>query len=254
MKKQKDDSIVITRVEEGVFSCVLVGKTPLVMNRMAGKAKRELLYPRTKSRADRAASIKHNPVAEYTDSVSTVTEGPTLLVIPGAAPKRAMASAALDMPGSARKAVIGRLTWIPDLWLSVYGKPFLFMAVVRMSDIKRTPDIRTRAILPRWAVPVTIRFAVPMLNPTQLLNLLNAAGFYVGIGDGRNEKGALNFGQFRVLGAAAAEKDKELQAIMKEDRKVQMRALAEPEPYDDESAELLTWYEAERKVRGRVAA
>ena len=254
--KSKDtENLVVSRVDEGIFSCVLVGRTPLLLNRMTAKAKRELLYPSAKkTAADKATNLKHDPIAEYRDAAETFDNGPTLLAIPGAAPKQSMAAAALDMPGNAKKAVIGRLSWVPDRLLPVYGKPFLFMTVTRMANIQRTPDIRTMCIVPEWIVPVTFRFAIPMLNPTMLINLLLAAGLYVGIGDGRPQKGKLSFGQFNVLSETQAKEDINVQKILSQGRAVQTKAFAKPEPFDKDTAELLGWYELEFKARGRQAA
>lgn len=80
----------------------------------------------------------------------------------------------------------------------IYGVPRLYMAGVRSSDMKRTPDIRTRAILPEWACRVSVKYAMPALTHQAVANLLASGGMCSGIGDGRVEKGHLNFGLFRV--------------------------------------------------------
>src|SRR5689334_15123481 len=145
--KENDETIVVTEVSEGRIDAVLVGRSPLILNRMAEKAKRQLLFPSSrKTAADKAATMKHNPLEEFRASAHQLAQGPTLLGFQSAGVKRAIASAALDMPGSVSKAKIGRLAWVPGEHLSVYGRPEIFMTVVRMADINRTPDIRTFAI------------------------------------------------------------------------------------------------------------
>lgn len=255
-KIEAEEPIIITQVEEGSLSAVLVGRSPLVLNRMAEKAMQQILYPSPKkTTADKAATMKHNPIEEYRNSVERLPDGPTLLAIQSAAPKKALAAAALDIPGSATKAKIGRLTWVPGQYLPIYGTPHIFMSIVRMADMNHTPDVRTRAIVPQWAIPLSINFVEPMLNPTIILNLLVAAGLYIGIGDGRNQKGGLNFGQFEVMSSAVAKQNKDVQAIFAQGRNVQVAAMDDPDPYDTQTAELLSWFELERKTRGkRIAA
>lgn len=248
----RDEQIIVTEVEEGSINVVLVGKTPLVLNRMSEKAKRTILLPpNRKTAADKASTLKHNPMEEYRASANRLENGPTLLAIPAAAPKRALAAAAIDLPGSAKKAQIGRLTWVPGEYLPVYGTQKFIMSVVRCADINRTPDIRTRAIVREWAIPMSINFIRPILNVTVILNLLSAAGLYIGIGDGRNEKGALNFGQFKVMSEAEAKSNRAVQTIMQQAREAQEQAFAEPEPYDPESAELMTWFDMQLQTRGK---
>jgi hypothetical protein len=251
-KQEKDETIIVTEVHEGRVDAVLVGRSPLLLNRMAEKAKRELLFPSgRKTSADKAANMKHNPLEEFRASAHQLPIGPTLLGFQAAGVKRAIASAALDMPGSVSKAKIGRLAWVPGEILGVYGQPQIFMTVVRMADMNRTPDIRTFAIVPRWAIRVQVEFVEPLVNPTVILNLLIAAGMYIGIGDGRNEKGKLSYGQFQVMSTVQAEADPAVQKIFSEGRDAQLAALDNPEPYNDETGELLTWFDAEVKTRGK---
>lgn len=253
--KEKDDSIIVTEVMEGRLDAVLVGRSPLLLHRMAEKAKRELLMPTgRKTSADKAANLKHNPLEEYRDSAIRLSTGPTLLGFRSAGVKQAVASAALDMPGSVSKAKIGRLAWVPGEHLSVYGRQQLFMTVVRMADINKTPDIRTLAIVPKWVIPISVNFVEPLLNPTVILNLLVAAGLYIGIGDGRNEKGKLTYGQFEVMSVTQAQADPNVQEIFAEARDAQIEAMQNPKPYDEETRELLTWFETEIRTRGKKLA
>lgn len=250
--KENDDIIVVTEVMKGSVDAVLVGESPLVLNRMSEKAKRILLLPSPRmTSADKAANQKHNPMEEFRASADRLPHGPTLLAIKASAPKKAIASAALDLPGSASKAKIGRLAWVPGEYLPVYGLPQIFMEVVRMKDINRTPDIRTRVIIARWAIPIRVNFVEPILNPTTIIKLLSAAGLYIGVGDGRNEKGSLTFGQFQVMSTAQAQKDKDVKSIFAQGRSEQTKAMANPEPYDDQTAELLSWFTQEMKTRGK---
>jgi hypothetical protein len=253
MKKRDDNhEISILAISQAAVTLHVLGTTPLVYNRMAEKARRELLLPRgRKTAADRAATLKHNPLEEYRASVYRYTDDtqPTRLCFPAPAFKSALATAALDLPG-ARKAQIGRLTWVAGTEVEIYGVPKLMMSVVRSADPNRTPDIRTRAVVPRWACKVTINYVQPQLSAQSIANLLSAAGVLVGIGDFRQEKGKGSYGQFQLVEATDMEW---CDVVLNGGRKAQDAALEHPKPYDAETAEQLDWFGAEIVRLGRAA-
>lgn len=242
----------ILPIQQGTTLFRIVGMSPLIFNAVSQKSKNELLLPSgRKNAAARAQSLKHDPIEEYRNSVYRTLgdDPPTRLCFPAAAFKRGMATAALDIPG-ATKSSVGRLSWAVGDKVAIYGCPELFMAVVRSADMGHTPDIRTRAILPRWACEIRINYVRPQLSEHNVINLLVAAGLLCGIGDGRQEKGALNYGQYRIV---EDPKDKEFFEIIKEGRKVQDAALLSPKAYDDDTLSLYSWA-TEEIARRRKAA
>lgn len=245
----------ILKINTGNAYCCVLGTSPLILNRMSEKAKHELLMPHGRKTAiEKAVTLKHRPVDEYRASAHRISDeaAETYLAVPSAAIKRAISTAALDLPGT-KKAQIGRLTWVPGDYVGVFGVPKLYMTIVRQADMNRTPDVRTRAIVPEWACRVTIRYAMPLITSQAVANLLAAAGITVGVGDGRQEKGALSFGQFEVVD----EQNEDFQRIMATGgREAQQTAMEVPVAYDDETTELLSWYDTElasRRTKGKVA-
>ena len=249
-KSEAVSEITILEISQGSMEFAIVGTSPYYFNRMSEKAKRTLLLGgRKKTDADKAANLKHNPPEEYRDSVYRYADDnhATRLKVPCPAFKGVMTTAALVLPGT-RKTEIGRLVWMPDRFLDFYGIPKLAMDVVRSSDIARTPDIRTRAILPRWACRVEVRFVTPNLNSKSIANLMAAGGIVAGVGDYRQEKGKGNFGQFRCCNLDDPEY---LDIVKNEGRKAQDAALHHYEAYDAETEELLSWFSAEVVRLGR---
>lgn len=225
----------------------VVGTSPLILNRMSRKAELSLLIGGArKNAAERAATLKHNPVTEFHDAPYTLSpEAPTLVGVLASAFKGAMCTAALDLPGT-KKAQIGRLVYVEGDYVAVWGRPQLHMSVVRSADINRTPDIRTRAILARWACDVDIRHVTSLINAQAIFNLMSAAGVTCGIGDWRPEKGKGSYGQFALVNAADPEY-LELKAIGREQ---QVAAMAAADPYDSESLDLLRFWREEIARRG----
>ena len=254
MATTKSVELDVLKVEHGQIEFLVLGTTPLILNRMSEKVMRELLMPKgRKTAADKAANLKHNPMEEFRASpyIDPDESGPTYLQHLASAFKGAIKSAALDLPGSS-KAQIGRLTWVNGERISIYGVPEIFLSVTRSADINKTPDVRTRAIVPEWAARVSVSFVKPNLREQAVANLLASAGLTQGIGDWRPGKGAGTYGQFELVG----EDDPRFQHITKTGgRAAQKAAMESPQPYDQESAELLEWFQVEAKQRGfKVAA
>jgi hypothetical protein len=247
-KTNAADELSVVEVKEGRIEFCVLGKTPLILNRMSQKAERELLLPRKKTAADKAANLKHNPIEEYRASayLASGNDVPTRVLIPSTAFKGALRSVAVDIPGAA-KAQIGRLTYVPTDYTHVFGVPKLFMSVTRSADMNRTPDIRTRLIVPKWACRLAITYVQPILRDQTVANLLAAAGIMRGVGDWRPEKGAGNYGQFTLVDA----RDAEFKRIVEEGgTAAQDAAITDPECYDAESAELLSYFTEEATRRG----
>lgn len=243
--------IDVVRLEKGRLIAWLVGETPLYFNRMAAKAKRELLLPRGRlTGTQKATKLKHAPLAEFVDSAYMRRRagdvGATKLLMAGAAPKMAASGAALRMPSAVSKTEIKQLLSVPAEYCEVWGIPRLDMSVVRMAGISRTPDIRTRARVDRWAMRVCYEWVQPMLNGTKVETLIHAGGVVCGIGDWRIEKGGPN-GGYRV----AEEDDKELLDILASGGfDAQAAALEDAVCANDETEELMVWYTDELMRRG----
>lgn len=252
-KKLELDAPAFLSVRRGKVDVFVVGTSPFIYNAVSEKTRQELLFPRRRrTDADRAElGPKHDPLREYRDSCYAHMghDRATRLMCPVGAFKKAMETAALDMPG-VTKARIVRQVWIDERDVDMYGTPQIYMAIVRNSDINRTPDVRTRAVLPEWACRFSVGYAEPLVKPEWISMLLAAAGIYCGIGDGRQEKGH-GHGQFELV----QPNDKRYLAIIKAGGRVpQDNALRTPEPYDLETARLLSWWlEESKRPSARVA-
>lgn len=246
-KKEENTEITIQPLKRGTVKLRIIGVTPLFQNRMAEKAKQQLLVgSQKKGKADRAA-IKHHPLEEFRNSAEILPDGPTALGLRVVAVKAAMATAALETPGLTKSSA-QRLLFMPGDFVPLYGTPQLRMDVVRSADIARTPDVRTRCFLPKWGAEVTIHFITPQLSVQSVVSLLCNAGVLVGVGDFRQEKGKGAFGSFRVLGEG--EKDAEWDDLVKKHgRAAQRAALDEPEYADRDTEDLMEFFHSEVKRR-----
>ena len=252
MATNKTDNSVeinIMEVARSEITFMVRGDTPIILNAMSEKARQQLLLPPVKKNAAaKASTLKHDPLEEFAGSMyrARSADSPTEIVVPATAFKSALQGAALDIPG-ATKSQIGRLAYVVGDEICLYGIPQLLMSTTRCRDINRTPDIRTRAIVPEWACYVTIRHTTPILKSQDVMQLFSAAGYTQGIGDWRIQKGSGNYGAFSLVG----DDDEAFQRIISEGgREAQLAAIDAPISYNADTDRLLAWFGAEAKRRG----
>jgi hypothetical protein len=245
----------------------LMSETPLYMNCMAEKARQQLLFPAPKmTQVEKEMNQKHDPITEFGSSMyrlrdnshylSTVIypdrprEMPTRLVMPAGAFKKALAQAAVDMPG-AKKAQIGRLCNVMGVNVPIWGIPQLAMDPVRQAGMTKTPDIRTRCYIPFWCTRFVLRH-VNLVNSAKLGNLMAAAGMIVGVGDWRAEKGSGNYGSFHIVDP---NDPAFLELIKIGGIKAQDRAIDNPSYNTPDTERLIKWFfgELQRRKEGRTA-
>jgi len=247
-KKAEAGTLHIDALKQGRVKLRMIGSTPLYFNAMSAKAKRQLLIGGGKKTAAERKEIKHDPEQEFRDSAYRKRHGETLLCFPAPGVKGAMATAALETPG-VTKTSVQRLIFLPEQKIQIWGKPYLKMDVVRSADMNKTPDVRTRAFLPRWVAEVDIAYVAPTLSAHSIVSLLQNAGAIVGIGDFRQEKGRGSFGTFSVAGDDLGDFQDYWNEIKAEALDVQQAALDFPECYDDETEELMEMLQEEREKR-----
>lgn len=252
-KVEAGSEITIMEVVKGRMDFCILGTSPFICNRMSQKVWFELLAPKgRKTAADKAGSMKHDPIKEFRDSPyrTASPNAPALLAVPTSAFKGAMGTAALRTPG-VKKTEIEQLITVDWDDSPLYGIPKVFMAITRSADMNKTPDVRTRAILPEWACKLSVTFVKPILREQAVANLLAAAGFISGVGDWRQEKGSGSYGGFKLVSADDADFNRIISTM---GRKEQQAALDEPEAYNEETAEMLAWFDVEIRRRGFKAA
>jgi hypothetical protein len=249
MPAKKSDTLQIDPLKQGRVTLRLIGTTPFYFNAMSAKAKRSLLIGGGRKTAAEKREIKHDPEQEFKDSVYRQKTGDTLLCFPAPGVKGAMATAALETAG-VTKTSVQRLIFLPQQRINIWGTPQLKMDVVRSADMNKTPDIRSRAFLPRWCAEVDIAYVTPTLSVHSIVSLLSNAGVICGIGDFRQEKGKGSYGTFAVCGSNDMGDWQDIwNDITQQGRAAQVEALDDPEYADEETAELMSLLEEERERR-----
>ncbi len=247
--KKAETTIFVPPLTRGVIRLRLIGETPMFQNRMSAKAKQQLLVGGRKKTAADKVNIKHAPLQEFQDSMEQIADddSPTVLGLRVVAVKAAMCTAALETAGITKTSA-QRLLFMPGDLVPLYGTPKLRMDVVRSADINRTPDVRTRAFLPKWGAEVEIQHILPQLPMSAVVTLACNAGVLVGVGDFRQEKGKGAFGSFRAI--PADQQDDEWDDLVENHGRVaQQQAFDEPELADQDTADLMDYFADEVKRR-----
>lgn len=188
-------AIVLPPINVQSVTLLLVGDSPLIVHAWSAKAKREML-DKHMMKAKRPREAK-DPEADYESCFYRTPTG--AYGFPAIGVKSAMISACrfADMTMTVARGAFH----IDAEMLEVIGEPRPREDMVRNSGM--TADIRYRPEFVDWRVPVTIRFNASVISAEQIANLLNTAGFGVGIGEWRPEKNG-SYGRFHVASSEEA--------------------------------------------------
>lgn len=182
-------AIELPALDIRAVTLMLVGDSPLIVHAWSEKAKRAMLDKQMK-RATTAKAAK-DPEADYKSCFYYTPSG--AYGFPAIGVKAAMVSACRFVDA---KMTMARGAFHIDCeMLEVIGTPRPREDMVRIA--MGTADIRYRPEFPDWRIPVTIKFNAAVISPEQIANLLNTAGFGIGIGEWRPEKNG-SYGRFHV--------------------------------------------------------
>lgn len=196
--------IELSRAEIGIM-----GRTPLIVHAWNPKAKEEMLLKQMKQPFTRETK---SPVDAFMRSMYRTDDG--YYGIPAVGIKNAMVTACTSVEGitktAARQAFIvlgerGRAkAAFADLHSPVDlvrilspNPPAMREDMVRLAGVGNSADLRYRPEFWPWGAKVSILYNENVLELKQLLNLLNTAGFGVGLCEWRPERNGQN-GTFRV--------------------------------------------------------
>lgn len=205
MAKQ-EVGIELPALSIGLMEVTLIGDSPLIVHAWSQKSKQEMLGKQMKKA--KGAKEAKDPKADFEASMYRLGDGG--YGFPSVAFKAAAVTAATSVAGitkvAARQAfhILGDDVDVKGAFdgsvsrvslAKIHGAPQMREDMVRVG--MGTADIRYRAEFPTWKAAVLVRYNANVLSEAQILNLLNTAGFAVGVGEWRPEKDGMN-GMFHV--------------------------------------------------------
>lgn len=203
----KDVPIELPALKIGLMEVTLIGDSPLIVHAWSKKAIGEMLDKQMK-KAKPAKEAK-DPQADYEAAMYRTGDGG--YGFPSVAFKNAAVTAGTSVAGltkiQARQAfhILGEDADIEGMFPGAKSRvnlvriegdePQMREDMVRVG--MGTADIRYRPEFPSWRAKILVRYNQNVLSESQILNLLNVAGFAVGVGEWRPEKDG-QYGMFHV--------------------------------------------------------
>jgi hypothetical protein len=175
---------------------LLIGDTPLIMHKWSEKAKKEMRDKQTgKARAAKGAKDPERDFQESIYRLPGVKKGERDYAFPAIAFKDAAVTACTSI-GGVTKVAARQAFHVEGEYVAILGsEPRMREDMVRVG--MGTADLRYRAEFFPWFAKIRIAHNANVMSAEQIVNMLNAAGFGVGIGDWRPEKNGQN-GRFHA--------------------------------------------------------
>lgn len=183
--------IEIKRPNLQIRKFTIYGTAPLIQHKWSDKAKKQIIDAQTK-KAKQPLAAK-DPQTDYEESMYKLPGG--RYGFPAVAFKSAAVRAG-KLLGLAMTDTRQMFFVMPDEGdlVVIKGQPSPREDMVK---IPGTVDVRYRAEFREWSAVLTVKFNADLISEEQLVNLFEAAGFSVGVGEWRPEKNGM-FGTFTL--------------------------------------------------------
>lgn len=211
----KAEQIEIMPLEINTVRLNIIGDTPLMVNKWSDKAK-EMMLAKQMKKASSGKEAK-NPEQMYNDARYIIEfEDAKHDCFPALAFKASTVDAAnmLDLTKVGMRSayhIFGEAGTANQYCVLKYDGDAPIMSEDMVRIAMGTADIRYRPLYPNWSTTVVVHFNKRMISLEQLVNLFNAAGFGIGIGEWR-PKGKMSSG---INGMFHCEVPEELQTKKK---------------------------------------
>ena len=199
--KKADDVVTIQPLNMQTIYVPIMGITDLIVNKWSEKAKKLMRDKQAKEAVEKQP--KRDPEAEYEASMYRFDDG--RYGFRAGAFKAAIVGGCRQfkgLPMTVASTVIfvkGTRNNEKDFLVEIEGEPYMREDMVRLES--GVADFRYRAAFWPWKATLEIQFNAGMISPTQLINLINAAGLG-GIGEWRPSAPKVrsgDFGMFSVI-------------------------------------------------------
>lgn len=212
-KKEKTNVIEIPAINKKHCAIRIMGKTPIIVHRFSEKIQRQIL-DKMKKKAKQAKPAK-DPEQEYRDSLYWLGKDGRMILpngdpknhktgfgMPSRAFKKAMISACRSIEG-VNMTLARNAFHIMDEYVPLLNHNFKTFAIPRRRTEPlriqgKSMDIRSRGEFLSWAAILPIEYNANVITTEQIMNLVNVAGFGVGVGEDRPDKTGGIQGMFEV--------------------------------------------------------
>lgn len=213
MAAKKEMNIQIKPLDIQRVGIKIIGDTPLVVHNWSEKAKRMMLDTQTKETRTKAKE-KRDPFRDFVESLYWLTEKPepTEEGFASAVKNGAKWGFPVGAVKQAGNSAAYRLGWVSNQ-MALRGSYFLRSEYGTMAEIEGSlpeiredmvrigmgsADLRYRSLFEHWSMRFTLEYnASGNMTLEQIINVINAGGYAVGIGEWRPERDG-DFGRYHV--------------------------------------------------------
>jgi hypothetical protein len=205
--------VELKRLDIRTIELTIEGDSALVVHAWSAKARRQML-DRQMKKASTGRAAK-NPVEDFRESLYRHPSGGYGFPVIGIKAAAVDAAAFCDLkktdmrgsffvPGELAKiespAVTKPITACDSEYWKEIAEERKHGASMRSDSVRiamGTSDIRFRAQFVSWRIKLQVRYNATAIEPAQIVNLINTAGFAIGIGEHRPQRDGQN-GMFHV--------------------------------------------------------
>lgn len=204
-QKKKIEIVTIPPLKTDTLKIKIIGDTPLITHAWSEKAKKEMLDKQMK-KAKQGREAK-DPDRDYRESLYWLDKNNNRIAVKDVDPNKhhLFGFKTIAFKAAAVRAAndVGLQMTLTRRSFHIIGEfvPIKCDRILMREDMVRigmgVADLRYRAEFQNWSTVLQIIFNARIISPEQIFNLLNTAGFGVGVGEWRPERNGVN-GMFHV--------------------------------------------------------
>lgn len=181
------------------FRIKLVGTSPLISHKFSERAQEKILSKQMKTAEKMSGKEVKNPERDFQESLYVLDDGRYGFPLSGF--KNAAVDACTFLDGIKKTLARGAFHIIDEHGgglAVIEGTPKMRKDTVRLGGMGSPADIRYRGEYPTgWKTTLLIKYNANAISPAQIIQMFNAAGFGVGVGDWRPQRDG-SYGMFEV--------------------------------------------------------
>ena len=187
-------AIEIPDLDIQMIHVMVVGDSPLIMNRWSEKAIKQI-EDKQQKKAPKGRE-KREPKKEYENSMYKYPGGGYGFPAVGFKAAAVRAAKSVGMAMTDARAAFHVVGDSEEQLVKIKGTPTMRRDMVRLKGGGST-DIRYRGQFKDWSADLLVRYNFRVISPAQIINLFNVAGFGTGVGEWRSERDG-QYGLFHV--------------------------------------------------------
>lgn len=195
LPKKEVEAIRIKPIDFARVQVTVVGDSPIVQHRI-GESAIDKLEESTREKKLKTKRQPRDIEKEYNEATYFMPDGKNIAA-PSMWFKQSMVNACSFIEGI-NKTLARAAFFIEGDFVPVNGTRKMRTDVVRLGGIGKTAQTRYRPEVFPWSVTLPIKYRHDLIDVSDLCNLLNHAGFSVGVGEDRPQKRGGQWGLFHV--------------------------------------------------------